>query len=100
MKTPDELGGTDEQQAEYAARALRTIRADALSDGHMGRLVSLAGHPPRKLVGIWPRPRDVHTSGSANDGHPRVITLDWGRHIGQSAVTADTEITIHPKEKP
>ena len=82
MKTPDELGGTDAEQQEYAARALRTIRADALGDSHLGRLVSLAGHPPRKLVGLYP------TRGT--------VVLCWDV-LTSTAVTADTEVTIHPK---
>ena len=82
MKTPDEISGTDEQQAEYAARALRTIRADALSDSHMGRLVSLAGHPPRKLAGTY---RVAET-----------VVLCWTTTTS-SAVARDTPITIHPK---
>ncbi|MGH3996323.1 MAG: hypothetical protein ACRDTJ_02530 [Pseudonocardiaceae bacterium] len=82
MKTPDELSGTDEQQAEYAARALHTIRADALADSHLGRLVSLAGHPPRRLVDRYPT-RDT-------------VVLCWDA-LTSTAVTADTELTIHPE---
>jgi hypothetical protein len=89
VKTPDEISGTDEQQAEYAARALRTIRADALSDSHMGRLVSLAGHPPRKLAGTWP-------AYLPNGDGRRVIVLAWDA-LTETVVMPDAEITIHPK---
>ena len=83
MKSPDAIGGTDAQQQEYAAK-VRTIRADQLGDAHMGRPVSLAGHPPRKLVGLYP------TRGT--------VVLCWDV-LTSTAVTADTEVTIHPKEK-
>ena len=95
MKTPDAIGGTDAQQQEYAAK-VRTIRADQLGDAQMGRLVSLAGHPPRKLVGIWPGPRGVYATGSANHVQVRIVVLDWG-HLAQTAIAGDTEITIHPE---
>lgn len=59
----------------------RTIRADQLGDAQMGRLVSLAGHPPRRLA----RPIVLRT----------VVVLVWGTTT--TAVTRDTEITIHPE---
>lgn len=97
MKTPDELGGTDEQQAEYAARALRTIRADALSDSHLGRLVSLAGHPPRRLGASYQRQMTTNR-GTEDERVIRVVVLRWDA-LTESVVMPDAEITIHPKEK-
>ena len=88
MKTPDAIGGTDAQQQEYAAK-VRTIRADQLGDAHMGRLVSLAGHPPRKLAGMWP-------AYLPNGDGRRVIVLSWDA-LTESIVMPDAEITIHPK---
>ena len=91
MKTPDAIGGTDAQQQEYAAK-VRTIRADQLSDAHMGRLVSLAGHPPRRLwrsyQGLQYPPPDHRET--------RVVCLRWDANT-ETAVMPDAEITIHPE---
>ena len=86
MKTPDAIGGTDAQQQEYAAK-VRTIRADQLSDAHMGRLVSLAGHPPRRLAASYP--------ARLPSGQP-VMVLRWDA-LTESIATLDAEITIHPE---
>ena len=83
MKTPDAIGGTDAQQQEYAAK-VRTIRADQLGDAQMGRLVSLAGHSPRRFMR---RRREVVNGRN-------FIVLVWG-WFDQTAVTEDAEITIH-----
>ncbi|HEY9264591.1 MAG TPA: hypothetical protein VIQ11_08320 [Mycobacterium sp.] len=85
MKSPDAIGGTDAQQQEYAAK-VRTIRADQLGDAHMGRLVSSAGHLPRRLLR---RRREVVNGRN-------FIVLVWG-WVDQTAVTEDAEITIHPE---
>ena len=90
MKSPDAIGGTDAQQQEYAAK-VRTIRADQLGDAHMGRLVSLAGHPPRRLVDAFAL--HIQTPGR-DDKH--VAILVWGDRT-DSAVALGTEITIHPE---
>ena len=84
MKTPDAIGGTDAQQQEYAAK-VRTIRADQLGDAHMGRLVSLAGHPPRRLAASYP--------ARLPSGQP-VMVLRWDA-LTESIATLDAEITIH-----
>lgn len=68
----------------------RTIRADHLGDAHMGRLVSLAGHPPRKLAASYP--------ARLPSGQP-VMVLRWDA-LTESVVMPDAEITIHPKGKP
>ncbi len=65
----------------------RAIRADQLGDAQMGRLVSLAGHPPRRLAASYP--------GRLPSGQP-VMVLRWDA-LTESVVMPDTEITIHPE---
>ena len=94
MKSPDAIGGTDAQQQEYAAK-VRTIRADQLGDAHTGRLVSLAGHPPRKLGASYQRQMKTKR-GTEDEQVIHVVVLRWDA-LTVCVVMPDAEITIHPE---